>query len=396
MDKKAHVEVYKLRTIERCETSPQIKLMSMNNSKNMYEYLANIDGTYQSFLGFPQEEHLREIVAFYPNMPTDQKGSRYIWEYSLEVATDEYLLFLEQNPTVDRLSVVNYKNNKSIVQLLKSHRQVIWKDGGRENKNNNIKSDVVIFELVNTTEITSVKTKLEKLAIEASAKINFWSEFDSKTYLNFCYLWGVQGIETFTKEALFSSMINSVKSNLDKYREVIGWLDNETRIYISMGLATLLKDESKKTIITKDGNYYTFNKELAGVTIDEVVNYFTTHPQSYRLLKNLLDVKDNIDVELPSAPKVSMDKNEITPAISLAEQEKEKEKHIAEIERKLTQVKEGKNVMGEKEKGRFPLIDNVLITTTDVLAQLASTEIVVKHGLQNHYWAKAKEYKLTN
>ena len=47
MDKKAHVEVYKLRTIERCETSPQIKLMSMNNSKNMYEYLANIDGTYQ-------------------------------------------------------------------------------------------------------------------------------------------------------------------------------------------------------------------------------------------------------------------------------------------------------------------------------------------------------------
>ena len=78
MDKKAHVEVYKLRTIERCETSPQIKLMSMNNSKNMYEYLANIDGTYQSFLGFPQEEHLREIVAFYPNMPTDQKGSRYI------------------------------------------------------------------------------------------------------------------------------------------------------------------------------------------------------------------------------------------------------------------------------------------------------------------------------
>jgi hypothetical protein len=91
-----------------------------------------------------------------------------------------------------------------------------------------------------------------------------------------------------------------------------------------------------------------------------------------------------------------MDKNEITPAISAAEQDKEKEKHIAEIERKLTQIKEGKNVMGEKEKGRFPLIDNVLITTTDVLAQLAKTEIVVKHGLQTHYWEKAKEYKLTN
>jgi ribosomal protein S6 len=68
----------------------------------------------------------------------------------------------------------------------------------------------------------------------------------------------------------------------------------------------------------------------------------------------------------------------------------------AEIERKLTQIKEGKNVMGEKVKGRFPLIDNVLITTTDVLAQLAKTEIVVKHGLQTHYWEKAKEYKLTN
>ena len=396
MDKKAHVEVYKLRTIERCETSPQIKLMSMNGSKNMYEYLANVDGTYQSFLGFPQEQHLKEIVSFYPNMPTDQKGSRYIWEYNLEVATDEYLLFLEQNPSADTLTITDYKNNKALVKNLKTHRQVIWKNGGNENKNLNIKSDVVIFELVNTTEITSAKTKLEKLAIEASAKINYWSEYDAKTYLNFCYLWGVQGIETFTKEALFTSVINSVKANLGKYVEVLGWLDNEMRIHISMGLATLLKDESKKTIITKDGNYYTFNKELAGVTIEEVVNYFTTHPQSYMLLKNLLGIKDNIDVELASAPKILIEKGEVSASLSVADQDKEREKHISEIDRKLTQIKEGKNVMGEKEKGRFPLIDNTLVTTADVLAQLASTEVVVKHGLQTYYWSKAKEYGLTN
>jgi hypothetical protein len=114
------------------------------------------------------------------------------------------------------------------------------------------------------------------------------------------------------------------------------------------------------------------------------------------LLKNLLGIKDNIDVELASAPKILIEKGEVSASLSVADQDKEREKHISEIDRKLTQIKEGKNVMGEKEKGRFPLIDNTLVTTADVLAQLASTEVVVKHGLQTYYWSKAKEYGLTN
>lgn len=394
MDRKANVEVYRLRTLEKSENAPFIRLLSMNVSRNMYEYVANVDGNYGVFYGTPNEQHEQNIVNFYFNMPTDQKGSRYIWNYDLPVATDEYLLFLGENLDEAGLTARDYRNNKHVINLLKSHRQVIWKQGGNINKNNNIKSDIVSFELINTTANTIEKSKLEDLAIEAAYQLKKWREEDHQTYLNFCYLWGIKSIETFTHEALSSAITASVKANLTKYKEVLGWIGDEIRINVSKGVYTLAKNSTSE-IIPKENNYYTFNGELAGATVEEVVNYFKTHPQAYTLLKNILGIKENVEVELPHAPKISLNPPTNQPSLLPQEQEKEKEKFLTQIEYRLGQVKNGKNILADKVKNAYPLIDGITTTTEDVLANLAKTEMVSKYGFQDVYWAKAYEFGLT-
>jgi hypothetical protein len=395
MNRKSHIEVYKLRSLEKSETAPKITLLSMNVNKNMYEYVANIDGFYGLFYGTPNPIHETCIVSFYFNLPSDQKGSRYIWNYELPVATDEYLLWLGEKSDEAGLTVRDYKNNAEIIRLLQGHRQVIWKNGEENNINKNIKSDIVSFELLNTTAATIVKSKIEDIAVEAAYQLKQWRENDHQTYMNFCYLWGLQNIEKFSKEELSNIITHSAKSNVKKYTQVLGWISDEIRVNVSKGMATLAKD-SKKALIANENNYFTFNAELVGANQEEVVTYFKTHPQSYKLLKNLLEVKENIEVEVESEPKVNLNPVSQNPTLISREQEKEKEKFLTQIGTKLQQVKDGKNLMADKnDKGHYTIIDEVTTTTEDVVMHLAKTEMVVKYGLQSEYWKKAFELKLT-
>lgn len=394
MDRKAHIEVYRLRTLEKSEHAPFITMLSMNIHRNMYEFVANIDGNYGTFYGTPNETQEENVIKFYLNLPTEQKGSRYVWNYEIPVASDEYLLHLGEEVDEAGLTVKNYKNNTHIINLLKTHRQVIWKNGTVNNINTNIKSDIVNFELLNITDSTKAKSKIEDLAIEAAYQIKSWRDNEPETYFNFCYLWGIKSIETFTQEALSSAIIASAKSDLVKYKKVLGWINDEIRINISKGMFTLAKD-SKQEIIAQENGYYTFNKDLVGANVDEIVNYFKTHPQAYTLLKNILGVKENIEVDLPSAPQVNLNPSTNQPSLLPQEQEREKEKFMTQIETKLKQVRDGKNVLADKVKGIFPLIDGITTTTEDVLFNLAKTEMVAKHSLQKVYWAKAYEMGLT-
>jgi hypothetical protein len=398
MDRKSNIEVFKLRTLERSEHAPQIRLMSMNTKTNNYEYVANIDGAYGLFSGNPDEEREKNIVSFYLNLPTERKGDRSIWEYELPIATDAYLLHVGNGTDEAGMTARDYQNNKEIITLLKKHRQVIWKEGTLNNKNTNIKSDIVSYELVNTTAAIIVKSKIDDLSIEAAYQLKQWRENDNKTYLNFCYLWGMKNLEAFTQEALSSAITFMVQKDVSKYQKVLSWINDEIRINVYKGMATLERAEDNKEakeIISRESGYYTFNKDLVGANHDEVVNYFKTHPQAYDLLKMYLGVKEKVEVELKSEPKVNLNDNLANSTTPAQEQEKEKAKFLTQIETKLNQVKNGKNILADKIGNAYPLIDGIITTIEDVVNNLAKTEMVVKYGFERVYWTKAFELGLT-
>lgn len=393
MEKNANVEVYRLKTNWESEIAPMIRMGSRNKEKgDVTEYLTNINGSYVYGQGTIPEEHEQGKVTITPNMAMASTRDKKHWYIDFEIASASYLDFIAQNPETDPKLPINYKNDEEVVRFLKNHNQVIYvRPDGKQNPN--ILPSMVIFTLENITSASMASANYELKANEAAFLIGEWSSKNTQRLNDFCYLWGLKGIEKHTAQSLYLTIVKEVKANVGKYVQVEKWLDDETRVLVSKGLL-IEKEGSKETIIYKNGTYYIFNGETLGESQENVVNYFTTHPQEYKILKSLLGVTENIEVKLPSQATKAINENRVdTSTVAKAELEIEKAK--GKIETKLLQVKNNKNVVVEMEKNRYIPIDGINYTTETVLATLALHEMVVNHGLQDYYWSKAKELGLT-
>jgi hypothetical protein len=393
MEKNANVEVYRLRTNWESEIAPVIIMGSRNREKgDVSEYLTNINGAYVYAQGTPPEEHEAGKVKFSPNMAMPSARDKKLWYIDFEVASGAYLDYISKNPEVDPKTPLNYNNDKEIVKFLKTHNQVIFVN--KEGKQNpNINPSMVIYTLENITSASTASANYEIKANEAAFLIGEWSTKNTQRLIDFCYLWGLKGIEKHTAQSLYLTIVKEVKANVGKYIQVEKWLDDEIRVLVSKALLTDKKD-SKEAVVYKNGTYFIFNGETLGESQEDAVNYFTTHPQEYKILKNLLNVVEKIEVELPNQTAVVVAPNEVF-SNSAEKLELDIEKDKQKIEYKLSQLKDNKNIIIEKVKNRYIPIDGVEYTKSSVLAEFALNEIVVKHGLQDFYWTRAKELGIT-
>lgn len=393
-NRKQHTETYTLRTLERSETAPKVILTTTDAKSGMYSFVVNAAGEYVLRKGNPSQAEEELFVKLTLDMPTDAKGNRYIWEKKLVVATDAYLLELGIDKDPEGMSAQDYKNNAQVIELLKGHRQVIWKNNTPNNINLNIKSDIVTFELINSTEALRTKSTIEEKVLDALYEVKKWRTEDPKRYYNFCTLWGIDDVSRFSKEELSNIIKLGIEGNYAKFDTLSKLLDDEITVGVHKAKFTNLPNSEEKVINFKDNVFY-FNGKIVSTTIEEAVTYFKTHPKDYEILKTFLGIKEETISEAFETPRVKTEPNVNNMTIMPELQTREKEKFLGKIETKLLQIKNGKNVMADKVKNAYPPIDGVLVTVQDVLSQYALTETVVKYSLQKEYWQMAFDMGLT-
>ncbi len=398
MDKNSNVETYRLQAIYESAFAPTIIMSSTNVEKgNTIEYLTNINGEYAFFQGMVKnQEHELGRIEVKPKMVLPSNTEKKIYYEDFEVCSDAYLKYIQDNPSEDPKTPQQYRNNAALVNFLKTHNQVVWtNEQGKQNPN--LKHMSVLYKLTNITDASISKNNMEIQIAKALGTVINWyenSEYQQK-YLDYCYLWGINGIERHSKQSLFATVVAEIKGNVRKHLQVLEWLKDEIRIAVHKAIVTT-KSGSSDFVIPRDGVYYSFENEPVGENIEQVVSYFNTHEQQYALLKHILNIKEKITVDLPEKVALADKINSKSAEVVEANQEAEIEKFKARIIDRVDRIAEGKNVMIEKVKTRFQLIDNVTYTKESVLASYAATEDVVKYGLQDFLWETAKEKGLVN
>lgn len=186
-------------------------------------------------------------------------------------------------------------------ELFKKHQNVIVRGEGGGNINPN-QSQMLLFELRETTKKVNDEVAKNKKVTEAMGIATAYYDENAQEFIDLCYKYGIQPVEGVPVEKLYNEMCIKLKSNPEHFINIVNHKDSKLLVMIKKAL---VYDENKEAIIQFNDPYYYMNGENIGSSDEEMIYNIKKSKKSSEFLREALGIPLEEEVEVTTLPKES-------------------------------------------------------------------------------------------
>lgn len=211
--------------------------------------------------------------------------------------TFSYLIDEDEDNIQDQYDKQKNALTRAFHDFVKLHDHVIVRDrNGNDTNRNNLHH---AFELIDITQNIQVEAELNKKKIEAGSLLTNLFNSDIKAFRDFCYAYGLPGIDLFDDSKLFNMAMMKMNDNPDFFFSIY---NNKQRDIITLIQIALNKNigtpEQPKTAITQNGEtFYLDGGDIIAVGMQSLQEVLMTDVYKRRIVETLVGY--NVTVAKP-------------------------------------------------------------------------------------------------
>lgn len=191
--------------------------------------------------------------------------------------------------------------------FVKEHNLIKIRDENGNNINPNSGS-MVAFELIEESEEIKKQVIHNSKVTDYSSIAKKMFEESPEAFVNFCYAYGIQNVESTAIESLFNEVMYKISINPDYFNEIYTHKNRKFLSLFNRALETTVNDEQ---IIDFKENYYYFEGSPIGVNVEEAMFYFDKHPVKKQILEMKMQVEPESAIEVVRLPETPVN---LTPS----------------------------------------------------------------------------------
>lgn len=183
--------------------------------------------------------------------------------------------------------------------FVKEHNLIKIKDENGNNINHNSGS-MVAFELIEESEEIRKQVAYNSKVADYSIIAKTMYNESPEAFVNFCYAYGIQNVESTAIESLFNEVIYKISINPDYFNEIY---NHKNRTFLSLFNRALETTVNEEQIIDFKDDYYYFEGSPIGVNVEEAMFYFDKFPTKKKILEMKMQVEPESAIEVVRLPE---------------------------------------------------------------------------------------------
>lgn len=224
--------------------------------------------------------------------PDPTKQGMFIFTETFSYLTDE-----DERNIQDKYDKQKNALVRAFHDFVKLHDHVIVRDrDGNDTNRNNLHH---AFELIDITQNIQVEAEMNKKKIEGGSLLTKMFNSDIKSFRDFCYAYGLPGIDLFDDSKLFNMAMMKMNDNPDFFFSIY---NNKQRDIITLIQIALNKNigtpELPKTALTQNGEtFYLDGGDIVAIGMHALQEALMTDVYKRRILETLVGF--NVTVSKP-------------------------------------------------------------------------------------------------
>ena len=182
--------------------------------------------------------------------------------------------------------------------FLKEHNLIKIKDENGNNVNPNA-GTMVAYELIEESEVVKRQVEINSKIADYQAIAKKMFTETQKTFVNFCYAYGIQNVENTPIEVLFNEVIHKINLNPDYFNEIYTHKNRRFLTLFNKALETTIDEEQ---LINVENDFYYFEGNVIGTNAEEAMFWFDKHPKKKEILELKLGEEPETDIEVVKLP----------------------------------------------------------------------------------------------
>ena len=224
--------------------------------------------------------------------PDPTKQGMFIFTETFSYLTDD-----DERNIQDKYDKQKNALVRAFHDFVKLHDHVIVRDrDGNDTNRNNLHH---AFELIDITQNIQVEAEMNKKKIEGGSLLTKMFNSDIKSFRDFCYAYGLPGIDLFDDSKLFNMAMMKMNDNPDFFFSIY---NNKQRDIITLIQIALNKNigtpELPKTALTQNGEtFYLDGGDIVAIGMHALQEALMTDVYKRRILETLVGF--NVTVSKP-------------------------------------------------------------------------------------------------
>lgn len=224
--------------------------------------------------------------------PDPTKQGMFIFTETFSYLTDE-----DERNIQDKYDKQKNALVRAFHDFVKLHDHVIVRDrDGNDTNRNNLHH---AFELIDITQNIQVEAEMNKKKIEGGSLLTKLFNSDIKSFRDFCYAYGLPGVDLFDDSKLFNMAMMKMNDNPDFFFSIY---NNKQRDIITLIQIALNKNigtpELPKTALTQNGEtFYLDGGDIVAIGMHALQEALMTDVYKRRILETLVGF--NVTVSKP-------------------------------------------------------------------------------------------------
>lgn len=224
--------------------------------------------------------------------PDPTKQGMFIFTETFSYLTDE-----DERNIQDKYDKQKNALVRAFHDFVKLHDHVIVRDrDGNDTNRNNLHH---AFELIDITQNIQVEAEMNKKKIEGGSLLTKMFNSDIKSFRDFCYAYGLPGVDLFDDSKLFNMAMMKMNDNPDFFFSIY---NNKQRDIITLIQIALNKNigtpELPKTALTQNGEtFYLDGGDIVAIGMHALQEALMTDVYKRRILETLVGF--NVTVSKP-------------------------------------------------------------------------------------------------